>query len=51
MNIGILGGSFDPIHNGHLQLGQQAYQEYGLDQIWYMPSGPGMAYSRRTLSK
>ena len=38
-NIGIMGGTFDPIHNGHLQLGQQAYQEYGLDQIWYMPSG------------
>lgn len=38
-NIGIMGGTFDPIHNGHLLLGQQAYEEYGLDQIWYMPSG------------
>lgn len=38
-NIGIMGGTFDPIHNGHLMLGQQAYAEYGLDQIWYMPSG------------
>lgn len=38
-NIGIMGGTFDPIHNGHLLLGQQAYKEYGLDQIWYMPSG------------
>lgn len=38
-NIGIMGGTFDPIHNGHLLLGKQAYLEYGLDRIWYMPSG------------
>lgn len=38
-NIGIMGGTFDPIHNGHLDLGKQAYEEYALDQIWYMPSG------------
>ncbi len=37
--IGIMGGTFDPIHNGHLLLGRQAYEEYDLDQIWYMPSG------------
>lgn len=37
--IGIVGGTFDPIHNGHLLLGRQAYEEYQLDEIWYMPSG------------
>ena len=38
-NIGIVGGTFDPIHNGHILLGEQAYREYQLDEIWYMPSG------------
>lgn len=37
--IGIMGGTFDPIHNGHLLLGKQALKEYRLDEIWYMPSG------------
>ena len=36
--IGIMGGTFDPIHNGHIMLGRQAYEEYDLDCIWYMPS-------------
>lgn len=36
--IGLMGGTFDPIHLGHLMLGQQALEEYGLDEVWYMPS-------------
>ena len=36
--IGLMGGTFDPIHRGHLMLGTQAQAEYGLDEIWYMPS-------------
>ncbi|RGY95270.1 nicotinate-nucleotide adenylyltransferase [Clostridium sp. AM58-1XD] len=37
--IGIMGGTFDPIHNGHILIGKQAYEEYHLDEIWFMPSG------------
>ena len=39
MKIGIMGGTFDPIHNGHLMLGQAAYEAFGLDRVWYMPNG------------
>ncbi len=39
MKIGIMGGTFDPIHNGHLMLGKAAYEAFGLDRIWYMPNG------------
>ncbi|MDO4477698.1 MAG: nicotinate-nucleotide adenylyltransferase [Lachnospiraceae bacterium] len=37
--IGIMGGTFNPIHTGHLILGEAAYTELGLDLVWYMPAG------------
>lgn len=37
--IGIMGGTFDPIHMGHLILGEKAYEQLGLDRILFMPSG------------
>lgn len=37
--IGILGGSFDPIHNGHLAIAESAYQDFNLDEIWLIPAG------------
>lgn len=36
--IGIFGGTFDPIHQAHLTLGEIAYRQFGLDEIWFMPS-------------
>lgn len=39
MKIGIMGGTFDPIHNGHLMLGRYARDLFRLDEIWYMPNG------------
>ena len=35
--IGIFGGSFDPVHVGHLRLAQQVQDRLGLDQIQFMP--------------
>ncbi|HJA65911.1 nicotinate-nucleotide adenylyltransferase [Lachnoclostridium sp. An169] len=37
--IGIMGGTFDPIHIGHLLLGEFAYEDFGLDEIWFLPNG------------
>ena len=39
MKIGIMGGTFDPVHIGHLLLGEFAYEEFGLDEIWFVPNG------------
>lgn len=37
MKIGILGGSFDPPHLGHLFIAVQVREIVGVDQIWFMP--------------
>ena len=37
--VGIMGGTFDPIHIGHLILGENAYQQLGLSRVVFMPSG------------
>jgi len=36
--IGIMGGTFNPIHFGHLFLAEKAFEQIGLDQILFMPS-------------
>ena len=36
---GILGGTFNPVHNGHIHLAENALQAAGLDQILFVPSG------------
>ncbi|HEX6023388.1 MAG TPA: nicotinate-nucleotide adenylyltransferase [Solirubrobacter sp.] len=37
MNLGLLGGTFNPPHIGHLVCAQEAYVQLGLDEVMWMP--------------
>ena len=38
MRTGIYGGSFNPVHNGHIHLAKAAMKDFGLDRIFLLPS-------------
>ena len=38
MKVGLLGGSFDPIHNGHLTLARAALEQLSLDRVYFVLS-------------
>jgi len=43
--IGLLGGSFDPPHAGHLHISREALKRFGLDRVWWLVS-PGNPLKR-----
>jgi nicotinate-nucleotide adenylyltransferase len=38
MKIGILGGTFNPVHHGHLLIAQDALEQLGLDRVLFIPA-------------
>lgn len=36
--IGIMGGTFNPIHLGHIAIAKAAYEQFHLNEIWFMPN-------------
>ncbi len=50
MNIGVLGGTFDPVHNGHLILADVAEENLNLSEILFIPAGQPWLKAERVIT-
>ncbi len=48
--VGIMGGTFDPIHHGHLVAASEVSNRYGLDEVIFVPTGEPWQKSDRHVS-
>ena len=39
MRLGLVGGTFDPVHLGHLAMGEEARLQLALDRVMFLPAG------------
>lgn len=50
MNIGVFGGTFDPVHNGHLAVAEEVKTQLNLAQVIFVPAGQPWLKTDRTIS-
>jgi nicotinate-nucleotide adenylyltransferase len=50
VRIGILGGTFDPVHLGHLLIAEQAREQLSLDEVLFIPAGNPWRKSERVVT-
>ena len=50
MRLGIFGGSFDPVHNGHLFVAEAVREARGLDRVLFVPTREGKHYRDGAMS-
>jgi nicotinate-nucleotide adenylyltransferase len=50
MKTGILGGTFDPVHNGHLAIAEEARSYLNLDEVIFLPAGQPWMKADRSIS-
>lgn len=50
LTVGLLGGTFDPAHEGHQRLAKYALRYFGLDQVWLMVT-PGNPFKKHQMSE
>ena len=48
--VGVMGGTFDPVHHGHLSAANEVAAEFDLDQVVFVPTGQPWQKSARTVS-
>src|SRR5205807_2076384 len=48
--LGVMGGTFDPIHHGHLLTAEEALQQFELDEVLFLPTGQPWMKSDRVVS-
>ncbi|MEO7071231.1 MAG: nicotinate-nucleotide adenylyltransferase [Nostocoides sp.] len=50
MRLGVMGGTFDPIHHGHLVAASEAQARFGLDEVVFVPTGQPWQKADETVS-
>jgi len=50
VNVGVLGGTFDPVHNGHLAIAQEAVIRLSMAKIIFVPAGQPWLKADKTIS-